>query len=44
MDQNFVCPYHGWTYGRDGALTVVPDENRFSQGIDCDKQSLIRAN
>ena len=39
--KNFVCPYHGWTYSRDGALTVVPDENRFSQGIDCDKQSLI---
>ena len=38
---HFVCPYHGWTHSRDGALTVVPDENRSSQGIDCDKQSLI---
>lgn len=25
----FVCPYHAWTYGRDGALLGVPHEKAF---------------
>jgi len=25
----FVCPYHGWTYGLDGALRAVPHEHGF---------------
>jgi nitrite reductase/ring-hydroxylating ferredoxin subunit len=25
----FACPYHGWTYGRDGALLAVPDDDGF---------------
>jgi phenylpropionate dioxygenase-like ring-hydroxylating dioxygenase large terminal subunit len=25
----FVCPYHAWTYGRDGALLGVPHERAF---------------
>lgn len=25
----FVCPYHHWTYGNDGALLGVPDEANF---------------
>jgi len=25
----FVCPYHGWTYDRDGSLLRVPDEQGF---------------
>src|SRR5207247_4752467 len=28
--RQFVCPYHGWTYGTDGALAVVP----FAEGYD----------
>jgi phenylpropionate dioxygenase-like ring-hydroxylating dioxygenase large terminal subunit len=28
----FQCPYHLWTYGRDGALTWVPDADDFPQG------------
>jgi glycine betaine catabolism A len=26
----FVCPYHGWTYGMDGALLHVPHANAFT--------------
>ena len=25
----FVCPYHGWTYGLDGALKGIPHDNGF---------------
>ena len=38
--KDFVCPYHGWTYGHDGSLQVVPDIERFSGGVDCDARSL----
>ena len=38
--RDFVCPYHGWTYGHDGALKVVPDIERFTGGVDCDARSL----
>ncbi|HIF92688.1 MAG TPA: aromatic ring-hydroxylating dioxygenase subunit alpha [Myxococcales bacterium] len=38
--KNFVCPYHGWTYGYDGHLDHVPDPERFTGGIDCEKRSL----
>jgi phenylpropionate dioxygenase-like ring-hydroxylating dioxygenase large terminal subunit len=27
----YVCPYHGWTYGLDGALRHVPHERAFPQ-------------
>lgn len=27
---NFVCPYHGWTYGLDGALRGVPYPEGYS--------------
>lgn len=27
----FVCPYHGWTYAIDGALTVAQDPEDFPQ-------------
>jgi phenylpropionate dioxygenase-like ring-hydroxylating dioxygenase large terminal subunit len=26
----FVCPYHGWTYGSDGRLLVVPSAQEFA--------------
>jgi phenylpropionate dioxygenase-like ring-hydroxylating dioxygenase large terminal subunit len=38
--KNFVCPYHGWTYGYDGHLDHVPDPERFADGIDCKARSL----
>jgi phenylpropionate dioxygenase-like ring-hydroxylating dioxygenase large terminal subunit len=28
--KDFVCPYHGWCYGLDGALTARPDERSFA--------------
>jgi nitrite reductase/ring-hydroxylating ferredoxin subunit len=27
--QNFTSKFHGWTYGRDGQLKFVPDEDNF---------------
>ena len=27
--KSFVCPYHGWTYGRSGELVGVPDRYGF---------------
>ena len=29
--KSFVCPYHGWTYGRDGVLAGVPDGYGFPE-------------
>jgi phenylpropionate dioxygenase-like ring-hydroxylating dioxygenase large terminal subunit len=40
--KSFVCPYHGWTYDRTGALVHVPDPERFPGGIDCAANSLKR--
>src|SRR5579884_571697 len=28
--KSFSCPYHGWTYGLDGALLARPDEAAFA--------------
>lgn len=36
---NFVCQYHNWVYGLDGALTHVPLEESF-EGIDLSCRSL----
>lgn len=38
--QAFTCPYHGWTYELDGTLKMVPDEERFTQGLPCEDLSL----
>jgi phenylpropionate dioxygenase-like ring-hydroxylating dioxygenase large terminal subunit len=38
--RQFVCPYHGWAYERDGRLSVVPDIERFGGGVDCAARSL----
>lgn len=34
---SFTCKFHGWNYGLDGRLRVVPDEGRF---CDLEKRSL----
>ncbi|MEM7100245.1 MAG: aromatic ring-hydroxylating dioxygenase subunit alpha [Pseudomonadota bacterium] len=39
VDQ-FICPYHGWTYSTDGELVYLPDPERFSPRVDCAKKSL----
>jgi phenylpropionate dioxygenase-like ring-hydroxylating dioxygenase large terminal subunit len=37
----FVCPYHAWTYGRDGRLQAIPHDNGF-EGIDQSARGLVR--
>jgi phenylpropionate dioxygenase-like ring-hydroxylating dioxygenase large terminal subunit len=39
--KGFVCPYHGWTYGLDGALRSVPHADAFP-GIDPRDHGLVR--
>ncbi len=39
MDQ-YTCPYHGWKFNNDGSLAHVPDEDRFSRGIQRDRLAL----
>jgi len=36
----FVCPYHGWTYGLDGALVHVPHDEAFA-GVDLARRGLM---
>ena len=37
----FVCPYHSWSYARDGHLIGIPHEDGFG-GIDKDERGLVR--
>jgi phenylpropionate dioxygenase-like ring-hydroxylating dioxygenase large terminal subunit len=37
---NFRCAYHAWTYDIDGALSIIPYEERFLDGIPCDEKAL----
>ncbi len=36
----FRCAYHAWTYDTDGALKVVPYENRFANGVSREERPL----
>jgi phenylpropionate dioxygenase-like ring-hydroxylating dioxygenase large terminal subunit len=36
----FVCPYHNWEWGLDGALRSVPNRSRFPQGFPADRRRL----
>jgi phenylpropionate dioxygenase-like ring-hydroxylating dioxygenase large terminal subunit len=38
--RDFKCPYHGWTWGRDGLLKHVQDPEDFPQGDPCGKLRL----
>lgn len=38
--KKFVCPYHAWVYGLDGALESVPGAGRFSNGVPKEKLAL----
>lgn len=38
--RSFVCPFHGWVYGIDGALTHVPDAYGFD-GVDLADRGLV---
>jgi phenylpropionate dioxygenase-like ring-hydroxylating dioxygenase large terminal subunit len=41
---DFICSYHGWSYGLDGALTGVPKlKERYQGKLDRDKWGLIQA-
>ncbi|MFT4520554.1 MAG: phenylpropionate dioxygenase-like ring-hydroxylating dioxygenase large terminal subunit [Halioglobus sp.] len=35
-----ACPYHGWTYGLDGQLLEIPDEERFCPAVEKSERSL----
>jgi len=39
--KTFVCPYHAWTYGRDGSLLGIPHERGFT-GIVRERRGLAR--
>ena len=38
---SFVCPYHGWAYGQDGALRGVPFQEGYSGQLDKSKHPLV---
>lgn len=38
--EHYTCPYHGWQFNNDGSLKHVPDEDRFSRGVPCEKLAL----
>jgi phenylpropionate dioxygenase-like ring-hydroxylating dioxygenase large terminal subunit len=39
--ERFECPYHGWSYGRDGRLLGVPHQDGFA-GVDRAERGLVR--
>lgn len=41
--RNFVCPYHGWTYERDGRLITTTFDHHFPEGTDFSRLDLVPA-
>lgn len=39
---NFVCPYHGWGYGLDGALRGVPNPESYADILDKPNLGMVR--
>ncbi|NIN34062.1 MAG: Rieske 2Fe-2S domain-containing protein, partial [Gammaproteobacteria bacterium] len=39
----FVCPYHGWSYKRDGTLNNITDRDNFPAGWGEDIKGLVPA-
>ena len=39
----FVCPYHGWSYNKDGTLNNITDRDNFPDGWGTDITGLIPA-
>lgn len=39
---NFVCPYHGWGYGLDGALRGVPHPESYEDTLDKANLGLVK--
>jgi benzoate/toluate 1,2-dioxygenase alpha subunit len=39
----FVCPYHGWSYKRDGSLNNITDRDNFPDGWGADIKGLVAA-
>jgi len=37
---NFRCAYHAWTYDTDGAIKIVPYQERFANGVPSAERSL----
>jgi PAH dioxygenase large subunit len=40
--RHLVCPYHGWTYGRDGKLVTTTFDQHFPEGTDFKALGLVR--
>ncbi len=43
LPKAFVCPYHRWTYGRDGSLLNIPQRSEFAPGVELGGLGLRRA-
>ena len=41
--QQFVCPYHSWTYGNDGALVNMAQRDGYSPDLERERLGLYRA-
>jgi len=39
----FVCPYHGWSYNKDGSLNNITDRDNFAEGWGNDITGLVPA-
>ena len=39
--RHFQCPYHGWTYGLDGALRGIPDAAAFPVPLERERLGLV---